>query len=48
MENLNSPIAIKETGFSGEFYLVFKEETVSILYKLFQKAHEKGTSPTIF
>lgn len=39
--------AIKETGFSGEFYLVFKEETYQF-YKLFQKVDVKGTSPKIF
>ena len=59
MENLNSPILMKEIafiiknlytssdGFIGEFYLAFKKEIIPILHKIFQNIEEE-TIPTDF
>ena len=35
-------------GFTGKFYLTFREELMSIFLKLFQKIAQKGTLPSSF
>ena len=48
VKNLPKNKSSGPVGFTGEFYLMFRDKIMPILLKLFQKVAEEGTLPNSF
>ena len=42
-----SPLKLQAYDFTGEFYKIFKEQIISVLYKFFQRIKKEGLAPVL-